>query len=79
MVRQAYHQRILSYFAIALSGLPAVRARPPNHAPPLNSTLGGDLLATVEAAAAVIVVVLEVLGHQFQAVFAASHLVRSSV
>ena len=52
---------------------PAVRAGRTDDAPPLHPALGGDLLLTVEAVRPVLVVLVEVLGSQFQAVGAADH------
>ena len=55
------------------SGLPAVRAGPPDHPAPFHPALGGDFAAAVKAMTAVVVVILNVLGHQLQAVGAAGH------
>ena len=51
----------------------AVRAGPPDHPAPLDAVLGGDLLLAVEAVRPVLVVLIEVLGSQFQAVGASGH------
>ena len=53
------------------SGLSAVRPGPPDHPAPFHPALGGDLAAAVKAMTAVVVVILNVLGHQLQAVGAA--------
>ena len=55
------------------SGLPAVRAGRTDYAPPLDAVPGGDLLLAVEAVRPVLVVLVEVLGSQFQAVGASGH------
>ena len=55
------------------SGLPAVRAGRTDDAPPLDAVPGGDLLLAVEAVRPVLVVLVEVLSHQLQAVGAAGH------
>ena len=52
---------------------PAVRAGPPDGSAPLDAVLGGDLLLAVEAVRPVLVVLVEVLGSQLQAVGAAGH------
>ena len=54
----------------------AVWAGVPDNAPPADAALGGDLASAVEAVAMVIVVVLQVLGDQLQAVGAGCDLVR---
>ena len=52
---------------------PAVRAGRTDGSPPLDAALGGDLLLAVEAVRPVLVVLVEVLGSQLQAVDAAGH------
>ena len=50
-----------------------VRAGPSDCPAPLHSALGGDLLLAVEAVRPVLVVLIEFLGSQFQAVGASGH------
>ena len=58
------------------AGSAAVRAGSADHAAPFDSAQGGDLLPAVEAVAVVVVVVVEVLGDELEAFFAAGDLVR---
>ena len=55
------------------SWAPAVRAGPPDHPAPLYAALGGDLLPAVKTATQVVIVVLQVLDDQLEAVGAAGH------
>ena len=55
------------------SGLSAVRAGPPDCPAPFDAVPGGDLLLAVEAVRPVLVVLVQVLRNQFQAVGASGH------
>ena len=73
-----HHGATTIFFVLAVSlpsGLPAVRAGPPDHPAPLDGSGGGDLPPAVEAISAVGVQVLQVLRHELEAIGAAGHLV----
>ena len=53
-----------NYQIASPSWFPAGRAGPTNGSAPLHPSLGGDLLPTVKAMSAVVVLVLNVFGHQ---------------
>ena len=54
----------------------AVKAGIADYLQPGDAAQDGDLLSTVEAVAAVLVVVRQVLDHEFQEALAAGHLVQ---
>ena len=72
--RQIYNSHFQADCSVSLpSLLPAVRAGLADCPAPFDPSMGGDLLPAVKAMIAVVVAVLNVLGHQLKAIGAAGH------